>query len=255
MNRLQATSSAVYAVRHTSAAPNHPSPAVKVESLDASPMQRHEWHQASLKKDIDVSIEMAKGSLPYNLRVAERAKAHARSLMTRGSNAVADAAPGLNADEAERLIDRIRRDAHPRILQAVNEGKIASKSLAEFPNAILVRRTDSARFSAAILKEHGFGFCTELTAAAWCYIKDEGPSDCPVAFYKVSEGDHSLLVIGDAPHQVVCDPWANKAYPLSDLPTMQLPENDVKSIRQANGPHYLSGGLEPQLPWIAVSRG
>jgi hypothetical protein len=42
---------------------------------------------------------------------------------------------------------------------------------------------------------------------------------------------------------VVCDPWANKVWPLSDFQEMQRLENDVKDFINPEMPHYLTGTL------------
>lgn len=255
MIHQQTTSPYVYVARTTPAATKHPSTAVTLTSLDDSPQRRHELQRQAWKEDISLSVDMAKGSLTYNLHLAERASAHARRLLTTGSNAVPDAVPGLSAQASKTCIEAQRGMDRSTLTEAANLGKIGYVVDPYDSRRIWVKLTDVSRVHAASLKASGFGYCGELAAAAWCYLADNCPANYPIEFYKVNGGNHRLIIIGSAPNQVVCDPWANKTYPLSDLATMQLPENDVKSVDDPNSTrHYLSGGLVPEREWIGVQR-
>jgi hypothetical protein len=255
MIRQKTASPYVHVARTTRAARNHPSTAVTLTSLDKSPQRRHELQRQAWKKDISLSVDMAKGSLTYNLHLAERASAHARSLLTTGSNAVPDAVPGLSAQASKMRIVAQRDMDRSTLAGAASLGKIGYVVDPQDSDWIWVKISDVSRVHAASLKASGFGYCGELASAAWCYLADNCPANYPLEFYKVDGTTHRLVIIGSAPNQVVCDPWANKTYPLSDLATMQLPENDVKCVDDPDGTgHYLAGNLVPEQPLIGIQR-
>ncbi|HGK6652029.1 TPA: hypothetical protein ACJ5DZ_003124, partial [Legionella pneumophila] len=79
-------------------------------------------------------------------------------------------------------------------------------------------------------------------------------------YCQTSIGEHCLIVIGRVSgsdpndistwgeEAVICDPWAEKAYPLSEFRKMQSPENDIRypEMCYANGKNpkpYLAGDL------------
>ena len=88
------------------------------------------------------------------------------------------------------------------------------------------------------LKKYGFGNCGEQAQAAFVFLKKLGC--CSIDFCITTKGSHNLIVIGRekisnpddistwGKNAVVCDPWAEKAYLLSEFEEMQQQKNDVR---------------------------
>lgn len=197
-----------------------------------------------------------KAPVTLNLALAGRAKNHVRSLLRRGSNAAPDAR--MTPAEAKLLIGELRREGGNRVREKARNHSI-EWTYARMPDgsrALRVKRTDVDRVVADLLKEWGYGHCAEQAAAAYWFLVDEmGLHGSSVDLCDVMNGDHAVVVIGRRSNSdpedmrtwgadaVVCDPWANKAYPLSKFEEMQRPENDIRDILDPEGPHYLAGLL------------
>ena len=193
--------------------------------------------------------------ITLNLALAHRAKAHVRSLLSRGSNAAPSAK--LSPKDAMSLIGALRREGGNRLRAAARKGAIAwtADRMPDGAPALRLKRTDVDRVMAGLLKEWGYGHCAEQAAAAYCFLSGMDLHGSSVDACGVKDGDHAVVVIGRlpgsdpeqmktwGPDAVVCDPWADKAYPLSRLEEMQRPENDVKDILAPQARHYLAGPL------------
>lgn len=67
-----------------------------------------------------------------------------------------------------------------------------------------------------ILK-HKKGNCGELSTLAWYFLK-KIDKNTPAELWKIKNGDHGYLIIGDdSVNKVVCDPWLGKVYPFSAI--------------------------------------
>lgn len=97
--------------------------------------------------------------------------------------------------------------------------------------------------SDALIK-YGFGKCGEQAQTAFLYLAQKGVF--PLNFCITSIGEHNFIVIGKGKEAVICDPWAEKAYPISHFKEMQKPENDIRypDICYEHDPKpYLAGNI------------
>lgn len=119
-----------------------------------------------------------------------------------------------------------------------------------------------AKLNSLTLEKYGYSQCGEQSQAAFIDLIEKGVY--PVDFCVTTLGGHNLLVVGRDPTSdpkdistwgkkaFVCDPWANKVYPVSEFERMQKEDvtsgNYNKEIYKGNTipPHYLSGKLSIQ---------
>lgn len=62
------------------------------------------------------------------------------------------------------------------------------------------------------------GNCFEMQAVALSLLYRQGVYPLRAFCFPIDKGDHCFLVIGTADNEVVCDPWANDAYPSHQFP-------------------------------------
>lgn len=100
------------------------------------------------------------------------------------------------------------------------------------------------------------GYCGELATKTASYIREKDPN---VNAELVSLDNHELVVIGRRKNSdpkdprtwgdkaVLCDPWAEKMYPVTDLEKERRPENNIRFFRDPvnrcnlSTEHYLKG--------------
>ena len=206
----------------------------------------------------EIAVEKMAGPLAKNLRIANSAKEHVRAMLKNGSNAVPDA----RLSEAEALEMNTFVTLYPvtKIGVLAMENKIGNrKEVIGGHPYLFVQMADVAKVNAEVLKAFGYGHCGVQATAAYCFLQEMGlqiPIEICEVPYEGSANGHQLVVIGRRPDSdpnnmqtwgedaVVCDPWANKVYPLSHYKEMQRPENDVKQVFESTAPeHYLAGQL------------
>ncbi|HAU1574335.1 TPA: hypothetical protein JBI85_11355 [Legionella pneumophila] len=131
-----------------------------------------------------------------------------------------------------------------------------------------------SKLTHAALLKYGFGNCGEQAQTAFCFLQSRRVA--PLDYCQTSIGEHCLIVIGRVSgsdpndistwgeEAVICDPWAEKAYPLSEFREMQNPDNDIRypEMCYTNGKKpkpYLAGDLisfhriEPVLKSTSLS--
>lgn len=207
-------------------------------------------------KEVAWLSQVANGPCGANLLHAQAACSHVEDLLTRGSNALHDAKvpPGT----ALELHDRVWAKANALALEAVGEGKISSE-IARKPDGrrvTTVSLADYARYAEPAISQVGYAYCALQASVAYSYLVQHLPPHTPVDLCQVQGIDHVLVVIGRrpgsdplnmnswGPQAVVCDPWANRCYPLSEYAEMQRSEHDVKRHVGASNGHYLGGPLQ-----------
>ncbi len=62
------------------------------------------------------------------------------------------------------------------------------------------------------------GNCFEMQAVALALLFRKGVYPLRAFCFPIDKGDHCFLVIGSGANEVVCDPWANDAYPSDQFP-------------------------------------
>lgn len=196
--------------------------------------------------DESTSLKLTMVPRNSNRQYAENAISHVRSMLRHGSNTERDSTNPLR--EAQ-LITLIRKSVKAKAIQ------YAQSHHGICPFEVMIKLNYDA------LKENGYGHCGELAQAAFHYLKRLGVY--PIDFCKTTVGSHNILVIGRCrgsdPNDittwgkdaVVCDPWADRCYPISDFVTMQKPEHEVRypaiCYQDRSGPpHYLAGKLKIQ---------
>jgi len=180
--------------------------------------------------------------LDENLKVSRETIATVRSNLRLGSNALKDwklhdvKMAFLAVSKMEETLDRAKKQLGYD-LNPIQEGRL---------------RLD-------MMKLYGYGRCTEQAKSAF-YLLSLG-SQRPLRLCTTSEGTHCFVVIGEGKSAVVCDPWADKTYPLDQFAEMQKPENDVPEAAEivqerqkalaGTGyllppvpPHYLAGDFQ-----------
>lgn len=185
---------------------------------------------------------MAASDLELNLQRAENAIRYVRSFLRYGSNTRKDSLmPEWQPARLQMMRDEVHMKAELHALE--NNG------IADFP-AI-------SKLTKKGMKKYQFGNCGEQAQTAFVFLKKKGV--CNLDFCSTSIGGHNLVVIGResgsnpedistwGDSAVICDPWAERAYPLSDFKEMQKPENDIRyadiCYEYGSPKPYLSGNL------------
>jgi hypothetical protein len=219
-----------------------------------------------VERESAIVVMRSQGALARNYELADRARTHVRALLRHGSNA----APGAKLcarDALNRLANFL--DNRIRYLEKIVEtGRFQYRLGMDSSGQMVMRfrRADLMALSAHMVKRWGYGHCSHQASAAWFFLQDCELHGSLVEVCHFEGGDHGLVAIGRNPASnpadmrtwgqdvVVCDPWANKIYPLSALDEMRSPENDVQNFLLAPGAHYLTG--TPQCldkdAWCAV---
>lgn len=78
------------------------------------------------------------------------------------------------------------------------------------PGAVLIKRVSEITLTG------GAGNCYEQTCIAYTIAK-EFDNTRSVQMYAITPGDHAFLIIGDGAERVICDPWAGKVFPYSEM--------------------------------------
>lgn len=182
-----------------------------------------------------------------NLRHAQKAIKHVRSKLIYGSNTEKDSK--LPSWEPNRLsILRNEVKCHAITYATSHNGKVDFQEMSEI--------------NKKALKKYGFGACGEQAQAAFVFLKKRGIY--PLDFCITTGGGHNLVVIGReatsnpddistwGENAVVCDPWAEKVYLLSEFEEMRQQKNDVRYADicyqfDNPPPPYLSGTLNSQF--------
>lgn len=190
---------------------------------------------------------MVVSELDKNLQHAKDAINYVRSFLIYGSNTQKDS---LQPNwQPERLL--IMRQ---EVLAKAKFHAMQNNGVADFPVI--------SRLNKKALKQYQFGNCGEQAQAAFVFLDKKGIY--PLDFCLTNIGGHNLVVIGRknksnpedistwGASAVVCDPWAEKAYPLSDFLEMQKPDHDVRYAdicynSVSRPPSYLSGALVSQF--------
>lgn len=175
-------------------------------------------------------------------RKAEQAIFYVRSNLIYGSNTEKDSK--LPSWEPQRILALRQEVKQQAKAYALQHGGVADFSII-------------SELNRKALKKFGFGNCGEQAQSAFIFLKKCGVS--PLDFCVTTEGGHNLVVLGRnkssdpndsstwGPDAVVCDPWAEKIYLLSEFKEMQKIENDVRyaavCYKYFSPPPYLSGAL------------
>lgn len=189
--------------------------------------------------------------LEQNLQMATKAIEHVRAQLKFGTNAKKDSEVAqLN------LIKEIRKEINEKN-HTYNKwhGHDASK-------------IEQLKFHSKAMERVGYGHCGELAAAAFTFLHESGVKKLDFCLFP--ESRHNFVVIGRAkesrsndintwgPDAVVCDVWAEKAYPLSELPQQQKEPSveyadSFQSLAELQpdthgflGKHYLTGQLQSE---------
>ena len=190
---------------------------------------------------------MTISNLEENLQHAKDAIKYVRSFLIYGSNTEKDS---LRPDWQPERLPIMRQE----VLVLATIHAMQNGGVAEFP--VISKLTKKA------LKKFQFGHCGEQAQAAFVFLDKKGVY--PLDFCMTNIGGHNLVVIGRKSKSnpedistwgssaVVCDPWAEKAYPLSDFLEMQKPEHDVRYADiyynpASFPPPYLGGTLVSQF--------
>lgn len=190
---------------------------------------------------------MSKSELEVNLLHAKDAIQYVRSFLTYGSNTKKDS---------------LQPDWQPERLTIMRNEVLAQATFHAMQHDGVADFSVISRLNKKALKKFQFGNCGEQAQAAFVFLDKKGVY--PLDFCLTNIGGHNLVVIGRegksnpedistwGSSAVVCDPWAEKAYPLSDFLEMQKPEHDIKypdmCYRSAPfPPPYLAGSLESQF--------
>ncbi|HAT1981144.1 hypothetical protein [Legionella pneumophila] len=181
--------------------------------------------------------------LTKNLNEALSAIKYVKSKLVYGSNTEKDSKK-LNWEPGRIILLRKEVHALAVVYARSHNGKAGFDVISKLTHAALLK--------------YGFGNCGEQAQTAFCYLQSRGVA--PLDYCQTSIGEHCLIVIGRVsgsdPNDistwgedaVICDPWAEKAYPLSEFRVMQSPDNDIRypEICYANGKSpkpYLAGEL------------
>ena len=132
----------------------------------------------------------------------------------------------------------------------------------------MVPRLCFLELAAASMRLHGIGGCVELSGAAFEWLNEQGVR--PLDLMGFTSDSHVFVVVGRqdgsnsadpstwGPDAVICDPWANKVYPVSEWSENQRSENNVPLAYGAGDGHYLCGvlascirlGTKMDDPWM-----
>jgi len=176
------------------------------------------------------------------IRYAEAAIKHIRSKLKYGSNTKKDSEmPDWDPARLFKLRKEVMQNAISYALE--HDGRV--------PFLLM------ATLNYQALDKWGFGNCGEQAQSAFIYLKNAGVA--PIDFCQTTVGGHNLLVIGRSSRSdtqdirtwgedaIICDPWAEKIYPVSSFYVMQSSEHEVRypdiCYNADSPPHYLSGEL------------
>lgn len=211
--------------------------------------------QEKQRKSEIAQMESQAGPLNQNLRWARQAKAFVRAQLTHGSNALPDAK--LSREDAKALYFKVQNEFNARLKQSIQQRSMSAKfgKTHEGRPVVVLQKKEVTRLMSEMLQKHGFGVCSHQAAAIYCYLIDRVPPETRVELCQFKGGDHEVVAIGLqpqadlgdirtwGPHAVICDSWADREYPLSQLAEMRRPENDVKVHVGSDREHYLTGTL------------
>lgn len=200
-----------------------PLPSQVAIKIDKSQPQNHSRHQIDLKRDIDSAVAIRDMSPQrFNQELADRASKFVRSFAKWGTNHPND--KKLNDADAKQRIDQVRLYSSQLVMEAVSTGKIPSwPTETETPHLRRVRRTDTAPYCAEAFKKFGFGHCHELESTAYVHLQEICPTGWPLQHCVIKGGDHTFVLVGHAPYQVACDPWAQLNLTMDELANEPLP--------------------------------
>ena len=200
-----------------------------------------------------VSFMASDSTLVQNQLAGHKAKDFVRSLLTNGSNAKKDAK--VDPAVAMGLCDALRDELLNRISTGVATNRIHSRADARHGNAPVISRADLAAAQYELVQKYRYGHCAEQAGAASHYLREILHHRGPVEVGRWSETGNTAVVIGRDPgsspldmrtwgkNAIMCDPWADEVYPLSDVRKFQQPEKDVKVFIGSEPKHYLSGNF------------
>jgi hypothetical protein len=63
-------------------------------------------------------------------------------------------------------------------------------------------------------EKYSVGNCGEMTCVGFKYAMEKGVAQ-KVSYWRIVNGDHGFLVIGEGKDAYICDPWASRCYPFS----------------------------------------
>jgi hypothetical protein len=105
-------------------------------------------------------------------------------------------------------------------------------------HTIRAQSSDGASVLASV--NLGIGQCREMTLAA--YVIARSIVSCICA--SIARGDHSFLIIGEQPNEVVCDPWSGAVYPWQEhgqyLRSMVGVTRDAQTVVEPFRPNHHS---------------
>lgn len=230
-------------------------PSVSVKTvLDQDALKRHDAaRQGALRQAQAQFRDTVAGSPTDFLLRADSAMKAVRSHLRLGSNAQPDGK--LPADEAGMLAQRLRGERDRRYQEGVTQGTLGAQLVWKGGTPYTRMPLESQlRTEADLLKEFGYGHCAEQAAATYFELKAQGVSPVEIGAFTGSE--HLLVVVGRRPgsdphdpgtwgdNTVLVDTWANQAYRLADLPSMQQAHKDIRYLLDdPSRPHYLAGKL------------
>ncbi len=160
----------------------------------------------------------------HNMVLAHTTNEKVRSYLLNGTNTAHDC---LDLESDGLRYRQVRRNIDWNCALYLRQHPHATKSFGMVSN-----------FNAMGLKHNGYGHSLELAHTAFVHLKKCGVH--PIALCQSTIGKHHLVVIGmheDANWQnmqtwgadaVICDPWANKVYPVAQFTEMQLEKNAVR---------------------------
>ncbi|VTU39035.1 hypothetical protein [Variovorax sp. PBL-E5] len=212
--------------------------------------------RAAIARESVVASALTRESFARNYGLADLAKVHVRAMLTHGSNATPDAR--LGPHEARTRIAALRDERRRILEELVEDNDIPWRCGFNLKGqeVVCVMQADVMRISAYLLKKWGYGHCEEQASAAWRFLRECDPHGSLVEVFRFEGGDHMLVVIGRerdsdledmstwGPDAVVCDPWADKVYPLSAFDEMRLPRNDVRDFLALHRMHCLTGTMQ-----------
>lgn len=184
---------------------------------------------------------MSKEQQDKYITLAKRALGYIKSILIFGSNSKAGSeVPGWNPERALAL---------RQLIQIAKAYILATHGP--------ISQDENNNIATLAMKKFQYGQCEEQARAAFKYLKKliiKEHFACVLDLCITTIGGHTLIVIDSQPFDtgnqedaVICDPWAEKVYPLSQFEVMQRPENDVKYAKQCYDgrplPHYLAGTL------------
>ncbi|STX27994.1 Uncharacterised protein [Legionella beliardensis] len=153
------------------------------------------------------------------LDYADRAKAHARSQILKGSTQPENnALPYTRFDALDEGTDAVRKLEDERVADRLASNTLEDSSLVRFETTL------------DITSKYSIGSCHELAIHAFDFMLQMQPN-INAEIFSLSGGDHEFLVLNRekdsipgspdtwGPNAVICDPWANHVYPASSYRT------------------------------------